>query len=75
MAKVINAGDVPPGGMAIREPLAAGVRDKFFSGGRTYSGHPLACAVGVASIEAFREEGIVEHAAEPARLSRAGTST
>jgi len=40
------------------------VRDKFFAGGLTYSGHPLACAVGVASIEAFREEGIVEHAAE-----------
>ena len=40
------------------------VRDKLFAGGLTYSGHPLACAVGVASIEAFREEGIVEHAAE-----------
>ena len=40
------------------------MRDKYFAGGLTYSGHPLACAVGVASIEAFREEGIVEHAAE-----------
>ncbi len=39
------------------------LRDKYFAGGLTYSGHPLACAVGVASIEAFREEGIVEHAA------------
>jgi taurine--2-oxoglutarate transaminase len=49
--------------MAIREPLAAWVRDKMFAGGLTYSGHPLACAVGVASIEAFKEEGIVEQAA------------
>jgi taurine--2-oxoglutarate transaminase len=48
----------------VREPIAAWVRDKMFAGGLTYSGHPLACAVGVASIEAFREEGIVEHAAE-----------
>ncbi len=39
------------------------MQDKFFAGGLTYSGHPLACAAGVASIEAFREEGIVEHAA------------
>jgi taurine--2-oxoglutarate transaminase len=39
------------------------VRDKYFAGGLTYSGHPLACAAAVASIEAFREEGIVEHAA------------
>jgi taurine--2-oxoglutarate transaminase len=64
MAKGINSGYVPLGAMAIREPLAAWVRDKYFAGGLTYSGHPLACAVGVASIEAFREEGIVEHAAE-----------
>ncbi len=64
MAKGINSGYVPLGAMAIREPIADWVRDKYFAGGLTYSGHPLACAVGVASIEAFREEGIVEHAAE-----------
>jgi taurine--2-oxoglutarate transaminase len=64
MAKGINSGYVPLGAMALREPIAAWVRDKYFAGGLTYSGHPLACAVGVASIEAFREEGIVEHAAE-----------
>jgi taurine--2-oxoglutarate transaminase len=64
MAKGINSGYIPLGAMAIREPIAAWVRDKMFAGGLTYSGHPLACAVGVASIEAFREEGIVEHAAE-----------
>jgi taurine--2-oxoglutarate transaminase len=54
MAKGINSGYVPLGAMAIREPLAAWVRDKYFAGGLTYSGHPLACALGVASIEAFR---------------------
>jgi taurine--2-oxoglutarate transaminase len=64
MAKGINSGYVPLGAMAVREPIAAWVRDKYFAGGLTYSGHPLACAVAVASIEAFREEGIVEHAAE-----------
>ena len=63
MAKGINSGYVPLGAMAVREPIADWVRDKYFAGGLTYSGHPLACAVGVASIEAFREEGIVEHAA------------
>ncbi|HLX19485.1 MAG TPA: aminotransferase class III-fold pyridoxal phosphate-dependent enzyme, partial [Gaiellaceae bacterium] len=64
MAKGINSGYIPLGAMAVREPIAQWVRDKYFAGGLTYSGHPLACAVGVASIEAFREEGIVEHAAE-----------
>jgi len=64
MAKGINSGYVPLGAMAIREPIADWIRSRYFAGGLTYSGHPLACAVGVASIEAFREEGIVEHAAE-----------
>jgi taurine---2-oxoglutarate transaminase len=48
----------------VRKPIADWVRDKYFAGGLTYSGHPLACASAVASIEAFKEEGIVEHAAE-----------
>src|SRR4029078_5422706 len=64
MAKGINSGYIPLGAMAIRQPIAEWVRDKMFSGGLTYSGHPLACAGGVASIEAFREAGIVEQPPE-----------
>src|SRR5215216_3009093 len=63
VAKGINSGYVPLGAMVISERIADWVRDKYFAGGLTYSGHPLACAAGVASIEAFREEGIVENAA------------
>jgi taurine--2-oxoglutarate transaminase len=63
VAKGINSGYVPLGAMVMREPLADWVRDKFFAGGLTYSGHPLACAAAVASIEIFREEGVVENAA------------
>ncbi len=63
VAKGINSGYVPLGAMVISRPIADWVGDKLFSGGLTYSGHPLACAAGVASIEAFREEGIVENAA------------
>jgi taurine--2-oxoglutarate transaminase len=64
VAKGINSGYVPLGAMIFRKPLADWVRDKFFPGGLTYAGHPLACASAVASIEAFREEGVVENAAE-----------
>ncbi len=64
MAKGINSGYVPLGAMTVSEPISEWVRDKFLAGGLTYSGHPLACATAVASIEAFREEGIVENAAE-----------
>jgi len=62
-AKGINSGYVPLGAMTVRDHVYDGIKDKFFAGGLTYSGHPLACAVAVASIEAFREEGIVENAA------------
>jgi taurine---2-oxoglutarate transaminase len=64
VAKGINSGYVPLGAMIFRTSLADWVRDKFFPGGLTYAGHPLACASAVASIEAFREEGVVENGAE-----------
>jgi taurine---2-oxoglutarate transaminase len=70
VAKGINSGYVPLGAMIVSEPIARWVRDKYFAGGLTYSGHPLACASAVASIEAFREEGIVEHAAEMGEVFR-----
>jgi taurine---2-oxoglutarate transaminase len=63
VAKGINSGYVPLGAMVVNEKLADWVQDRFFAGGLTYSGHVLACAAAVASIEAFREEGVVENAA------------
>jgi taurine--2-oxoglutarate transaminase len=62
-AKGINSGYVPLGAMTVRDHVYDAIEDRFFAGGLTYSGHPLACATGVASIEAFREEGVVENAA------------
>jgi taurine---2-oxoglutarate transaminase len=64
VAKGINSGYVPLGAMIVRKHLADWVRDKYFAGGLTYSGHPLACASAIGSIEAFKEEGVVENAAE-----------
>jgi taurine--2-oxoglutarate transaminase len=63
VAKGINSGYVPLGAMIINQKLADWVQDKYFAGGLTYSGHVLACASAVASIEAFQEEGIVENSA------------
>ena len=63
VAKGINSGYVPLGAMVINRKLADWIEDKYFAGGLTYSGHVLACAAAIASIEAFREEGIVENSA------------
>lgn len=62
-AKGVNSGYVPLGGVAISEEIAATFATRPYPGGLTYSGHPLACASAVATINAMREEGIVEHAA------------
>ena len=53
---------MPVGGVIISDPIAATFDDRVFPGGLTYSGHPLACASIVASIDAMKEEGIVENA-------------
>src|SRR5438309_1403102 len=63
VAKGINSGYVPLGAMVINQKLADWVEDKYFAGGLTYSGHVLACAAAIASIEAFQEEAIVENSA------------
>jgi taurine---2-oxoglutarate transaminase len=70
LAKGINSGYVPLGAMVVRQEIAEWVRSRYFAGGLTYSGHPLACATGVASIEAFQEEGIVENAAAMGEVFR-----
>jgi taurine--2-oxoglutarate transaminase len=62
-AKGSNSGYVPVGGVVISDAIAATFADRVFPGGLTYSGHPLAAASIVASIDAMKEEGIVEHAA------------
>jgi taurine--2-oxoglutarate transaminase len=61
-AKGVNSGYVPVGGVVISEQIAATFDERVFPGGLTYSGHPLAAASIVASIEAMESEGIVEHA-------------
>ncbi len=62
-AKGSNSGYVPVGGVIISDAIAATFDDRVFPGGLTYSGHPLAAASIVASINAMRDEGIVENAA------------
>jgi taurine--2-oxoglutarate transaminase len=58
----VNSGYVPLGGVVINEAIAATFNDRVYPGGLTYSGHPLACAAAVATIEAMENEKIVENA-------------
>jgi taurine--2-oxoglutarate transaminase len=61
-AKGSNSGYVPAGGVIISDEVAATFDDRVFPGGLTYSGHPLACASIVATIDAMRDEHMLENA-------------
>jgi taurine--2-oxoglutarate transaminase len=61
-AKGVNSGYVPLGGVIISSEIAATFNDRPYPGGLTYSGHPLACAAAVATIDAMERHGIVDHA-------------
>jgi len=62
-AKGVTSGYLPLGGVIISDPIAATFAQRVFPGGLTYSGHPLACAAAVATINTMREEAIVDNAA------------
>ncbi|WP_018295969.1 aspartate aminotransferase family protein [Corynebacterium lubricantis] len=59
-AKGVNSGYVPLGGVIMSEDIANTWATTPYHGGLTYSGHPLACAPGVATFGVLEEENIVE---------------
>ncbi|HEY2980976.1 MAG TPA: aminotransferase class III-fold pyridoxal phosphate-dependent enzyme [Anaerolineales bacterium] len=61
-AKGLTSGYVPLGAVIVREKIAAFFDDKYLYAGLTYSGHALACAAALATIEAYEEEHIFENA-------------
>ena len=61
-AKGVNSGYVPVGGVVISETVAHEFDTQVFPGGLTYSGHPLAAASIVASMDAMADEGIIDNA-------------
>ncbi|OBG81319.1 hypothetical protein A5699_09445 [Mycobacterium sp. E802] len=63
-AKGVNSGYVPLGGVAISPAIYETFAHRSYPGGLTYSGHPLATAAAVATINAMADEGMVENAAK-----------
>jgi taurine--2-oxoglutarate transaminase len=60
-AKGITSGYVPLGAVIVSEPIAEYFDDKMLYCGLTYSGHPLACAAGLATIEVYKEDGMFQN--------------
>jgi putrescine---pyruvate transaminase len=66
-AKGLTSGYIPLSAViysdAIHETISAPDPDVWFTHGFTYSGHPVACAVGLKNIEIIEREGLCENAA------------
>jgi beta-alanine--pyruvate transaminase len=68
MAKGLTNAAVPMGAVAVSRHVHDGVVEGGPDGielfhGYTYSGHPLAAAAGIATLDLYKTEGIFEHAA------------
>ena len=59
-AKGVTCGYVPLGGVVVSNEISDYFNDHLLSCGLTYSGHPLACAAGVACVNYYEEAGILE---------------
>ncbi|MFN0184239.1 MAG: aspartate aminotransferase family protein [Aquabacterium sp.] len=61
-AKGVTSGYIPLGGVLVGNRVARALieRGGEFEHGYTYSGHPVACAVGLANLRLIREQNLVE---------------
>lgn len=71
-AKGVSSGYVPLGGVIVSDELWDELRDPgrrpgYLMHGFTHSGHPVACAVGLASIDAIEREGLLARVEEASR--------
>jgi len=63
MAKGVTQGYVPLGAVVVNQKIADFLDENMLWCGLTYSGHPLACACGVATVKVYEEEKLIENAA------------
>ncbi len=67
MAKGVTSGYVPLGAVVVSEKIAQFFEDNKLWCGLTYSAHPLSCAAGVATVKVYKEDGLIENAAQVGR--------
>ncbi|SHF04928.1 Adenosylmethionine-8-amino-7-oxononanoate aminotransferase [Modicisalibacter ilicicola DSM 19980] len=75
-AKGLGAGYYPVGAMLCREEIVEAVMASGgFQHGHTYAGNPLACATGLAAIEAIRDEHLLDNVDARGRQLQRGLET
>jgi len=64
LSKGINNGALPLGAVMVTKDVADHFQNNILYAGLTQFGNPVACAAGVAAIEAYKEERMVENSRE-----------
>jgi len=64
MAKGLSGAYAPLGATIVTPEIADHFEDEMFCHGHTYAGHPVACAAGLAAVETYEEENLIERASE-----------
>lgn len=67
-AKGVTCGYIQLGGAAVSSKIAEYFDEHLLSCGLTYSGHPLACAAGIACINYYKESKILENVNKVSKL-------
>jgi taurine--2-oxoglutarate transaminase len=72
MAKGLTSGYVPLGAVVVSRAIADHFKSRPLPLGLTYSGHPVCMAAGVAAIEVYREEKLIENARQMGVVLKSG---
>lgn len=72
VAKGLTSGYVPLGAAIVTDEIASYFDDHVLWGGLTYSSHTLGCATGIANIEVYQNENLIENSREMGKKLRAG---
>lgn len=72
MAKGLTSGYVPMGAVVVSNEVAKHFDENPLWGGLTYSSHALGCVAGIANIEVYRDENLIENSREMGKFMRAG---
>ena len=70
MAKGLTSSYLPLGAVAMRRKIADKFETMYYSGGLTYSSHPVSLAAALATIQVYEEDGLIGHAARMGPVMR-----
>lgn len=60
LAKGLTGGALPLAAVVLSAQVAARIENEMLYTGLTYCGHPLACAAGLAALDTYRDENLVQ---------------